>query len=437
MATINLSENNDVIIPTNDDTTYRGLKGNDTYILVSQENSSSISVVDTEGENVIQLPEWSKIKSIVVAKTALKITCDDMTVFTINGADKFSYDVGGNITSNSIGSIKTFTEFVDIFELTPPSTGTVNKSTNKIVYEDTFRVLYEVKVQEEDNGNKYYLNNELSPSLSLKSGEKYVFDLNDASASNHPLSISETKNGIHADGSTVTDGIKFYAKGYEKTETEFSSLFSPEGNLENAFMVFEPSEDDTVLYYYCLFHDGMANDAKILIDNYVEEVKEVLPTAIKVQSNSSSDYTITSQSLSDADPILTLERGKTYEFDVSSPGHPFWIKTEQINGTSDGYSQGITNNGISNGKLTFTVPSDAPSKLYYSCQIHSGMTGVINIVDKGMNETIISSSSSDSGGSNDTGSSGGSATPSYGYNVDLDVFNGYDQGVIFTPSFDM
>jgi ribosomal protein L31 len=181
----------------------------------------------------------------------------------------------------------------------------------------------------------------------------------------------------------------------------------------------------------------MANDAKILIDNYVEEVKEVLPTAIKVQSNSSSDYTITSQSLSDADPILTLERGKTYEFDVSSPGHPFWIKTEQINGTSDGYSQGITNNGISNGKLTFTVPSDAPSKLYYICQIHSGMTGVINIVDKGMNETIISSSSSDSGGSNDTGSSGGSATPSYGYNVDLDVFNGYDQGVIFTPSFDM
>ena len=48
---------------------------------------------------------------------------------------------------------------------------------------------------------------------------KYVFDLNDASASNHPLSISETKNGIHADGSTVTNGIKFYAQGYEKTES--------------------------------------------------------------------------------------------------------------------------------------------------------------------------------------------------------------------------
>ena len=118
MTTLNLSSNNDIIIPTNDGTTYRGLSGNDTYILVSQKDSSSVSIIDTEGSNVIQLPEWSKIKSIVVAKTALKITCDNMTVFTINGADKFSYDIGGNTTSNSLGTIKTFSEFVEIFELT-------------------------------------------------------------------------------------------------------------------------------------------------------------------------------------------------------------------------------------------------------------------------------------------------------------------------------
>jgi len=84
--------------------------------------------------------------------------------------------------------------------LTPPSSGTVNASTNKIVYDDAFRTLYEVTVKKEDNGNKYYLNNELSPDLALSSGEKYVFDLNDATASNHPLSISETKNGTHNEG---------------------------------------------------------------------------------------------------------------------------------------------------------------------------------------------------------------------------------------------
>ena len=429
MATINLSSNNDVIIPTNDNTDYRGLAGDDTYILISQKSSTSVSIIDTEGNNVIQLPEWSKIKSIVAAKTALKITCDDMTVFTINGADKFSYDIGGNLTSNSLGNIKTFTEFVNIFNLTPPSSGTVNASTNKIVFDDDFRTLYEVTVKKEDNGNKYYLNNELSPDLALSSGEKYVFDLNDATASNHPLSISETKNGTHNEGVSISEGINYFIKGYSKTEQEFSSSFSSDNSLENAFVVFEPSSDDTVLYYYCLFHSGMANDAKILIDNYVEKIPEIVATSIAVQSVGASDYSFTTQGLQANDPILTLERGKTYEFEVSAQGHPFWIKTDQISGSSSQYNDGITNNGLSNGKLIFTVPSDAPSTLYYICQIHSNMTGVINIVDNN-NGTIIETSSSNSDSSS-------ASPPSYGYSLDIELAFSNDQDFIPTSGYDI
>ena len=429
MATINLSSNNDVIIPTNDNTDYRGLAGDDTYILISQKSSTSVSIIDTEGNNVIQLPEWSKIKSIVAAKTALKITCDDMTVFTINGADKFSYDIGGNLTSNSLGNIKTFTEFVNIFNLTPPSSGTVNASTNKIVFDDAFRTLYEVTVKKEDNGNKYYLNNELSPDLALSSGEKYVFDLNDATASNHPLSISETKNGTHNEGVSISEGINYFIKGYSKTEQEFSSSFSSDNSLENAFVVFEPSSDDTVLYYYCLFHSGMANYAKILIDNYVEKIPEIVATSIAVQSVGASDYSFTTQGLQANDPILTLERGKTYEFEVSAQGHPFWIKTDQISGSSSQYNDGITNNGLSNGKLIFTVPSDAPSTLYYICQIHSNMTGVINIVDNN-NGTIIETSSSNSDSSS-------ASPPSYGYSLDIELAFSNDQDFIPTSGYDI
>ena len=429
MATINLSSNNDVIIPTNDNTDYRGLAGDDTYILISQKSSTSVSIIDTEGNNVIQLPEWSKIKSIVAAKTALKITCDDMTVFTINGADKFSYDIGGNLTSNSLGNIKTFTEFVNIFNLTPPSSGTVNASTNKIVFDDAFRTLYEVTVKKEDNGNKYYLNNELSPDLALSSGEKYVFDLNDATASNHPLSISETKNGTHNEGVSISEGINYFIKGYGKTEQEFSSSFSSDNSLENAFVVFEPSSDDTVLYYYCLFHSGMANDAKILIDNYVEKIPEIVATSIAVQSVGASDYSFTTQGLQANDPVLTLERGKTYEFEVSAQGHPFWIKTDQISGSSSQYNDGITNNGLSNGKLIFTVHSDAPSTLYYICQIHSNMTGVINIVDNN-NGTIIETSSSNSDSSS-------ASPPSYGYSLDIELAFSNDQDFIPTSGYDI
>ena len=426
MAIINLSSNNDIIIPTNDNTDYRGLAGDDTYILVSQKSSASVSIIDTEGNNVIQLPEWSKIKSIVVAKTALKITCDDMTVFTINGADKFSYDVGGNTTNNSLGTIKTFSEFVAIFELTAPSSGTVNKDTNKIIYDDEFRTLYEVKVKKEDDGNKYYLNNELSPDLALSSGEKYVFDLNDETASNHPLSISETKNGIHNDGTSVGSGINYYLKGDSVTEQEFSSSFSVDTSLENAFVVFEPSSSDTLLYYYCLFHGGMANDAKILVDNYVEKIPEVVATSIAVQNVGASDYNFTVKGVQANDPTLTLERGKTYEFDVSAQGHPFWIKTDQVTGSSSQYNEGITNNGLSSGKLTFAVPSDAPSTLYYICQIHGNMTGIIKIVDNNDNGTILGNNNS-----------GNTSTPSYGYSLDLELAFGNDQDFIPTSGYDI
>ena len=427
MATLNLTSSNDIIIPTNDNTDYRGLGGDDTYILVSQKNSTSVSIIDTEGNNVIQLPEWSKIKSILVAKTALKITCDDMTVFTINGADKFSYDIGGNLTSNSLGTIKTFTEFVEIFNLTPPSSGTVNAATNKIVFEDSFKTLYEVTVKKEDNGNKYYINGELSPDLSLSSGEKYVFDLNDPTASNHPLSISETKNGIHNEGVSVSEGINYFIKGYSKTEQDFSSSFSPDKNLENAFVVFEPSSSDTILYYYCLFHNGMANDAKITIDNYIEASQQIIPINIKVQNNGASDYTITSQSLSGNDPTLTLERGKTYEFDIETSNHPFEIKQ---NGSQDLYSMGIINNGIANGKLTFTVPNDAPSLLYYICKFHSGMTGTINIVDDNSNGSIVTVNSSDSDSSS-------TSPPIYGYSSELDLVFDSNQDFMITSGYDL
>lgn len=39
-------------------------------------------------------------------------------------------------------------------------------------------------------------------------------------------------------------------------------------------------------------------------------------------------------------------------------GHPFLIKTTQITGTANTYSTGVTNNGASNGTLTFVVPTN-------------------------------------------------------------------------------
>ena len=95
-----------------------------------------------------------------------------------------------------------------------------------------------------------------------------------------------------------------------------------------------------------------------------------------VTSSGQSSFVINGQS----NPGLKLTRGHTYTFDVDAPGHPFWIKTVQETGTDNLFDLGVTNNGISTGTLTFTVPPSAPSPLYYQCQFHDPMTGVLTIV---------------------------------------------------------
>ena len=396
---LNFSENNDVIVPTVDGTTYRGQSGDDTYILTSN-NNAKIDIVDTDGNNTVQLPEWSKINSIVFTSDAVRLTCDDMTVFTINGADKFSYDIGGNKTNNEIGKIFTFSEFANLFGTEIPETGQVSISDDKIVYDDALAELLNVEVKKEDSGNKFYINDELSPDLNFLSNKTYVFDQNDETTSKHPLSISITKNGVHEEGSSIQN-IKFFANGYNKSEDEYSTIFSNDENFDNAFVVYSPSLDDNLLYYYCLFHSGMANDAKILIDGFEEET---ITTSLDISNNGASDFLISNKN----DPTLTLERGKTYEFDVNSPGHPFWIKTISSSGTGNSYMDGISNNGTSNGVIKFKVPQDAPDQLYYNCQFHSSMNGIINIVDNNSSGVIVTDTSSNS-------NTGGG----YGYGYDL------------------
>lgn len=96
-----------------------------------------------------------------------------------------------------------------------------------------------------------------------------------------------------------------------------------------------------------------------------------------VTSSGQGSYVINGQ----PNPELKLTRGTTYTFDVVVGGHPFWIKTAPETGTSSLYDTGVTNNGASPGVVTFKVPSNAPSPLYYQCQFHEPMNGVLTLVD--------------------------------------------------------
>ena len=103
-----------------------------------------------------------------------------------------------------------------------------------------------------------------------------------------------------------------------------------------------------------------------------------------IDAPSSSYYRIDGTDVPDSpaqNPTLILIRGFTYEFVVNASGHPFWIKTTQTTGTNDGYPA-AGGNGTQSGQIFLTVPMNAPNILYYICQYHGSMTGIINIYDQ-------------------------------------------------------
>ena len=95
---------------------YRGLSGDDTYF-VSQliPKNTKLSITDTDGTNIIQVPANTYVDKSLFTKNAARLTLEDGREITINSADKFSYNIGGNVTNGTKGTDLTFSEFAEIF----------------------------------------------------------------------------------------------------------------------------------------------------------------------------------------------------------------------------------------------------------------------------------------------------------------------------------
>ena len=132
MATINHSSGADIIVPNNNGTTYRGLGGDDTYILSNSiAANAAITIVDTSGANKIQLVDGLSISSSKFAADAVQLTLSNGAVVTINGASNFSYELGGNATSGVSGSTNTLSAFASTMGVdTLPSSGSTAGSSD-------------------------------------------------------------------------------------------------------------------------------------------------------------------------------------------------------------------------------------------------------------------------------------------------------------------
>ena len=133
--TINYSSDNDIIIPTQHNTTYRGLGGDDTYIITQAiGDEAKINIVDTEGTNIIQLTEGLSILSSKFASTAFQIILSNNAEITINSSHKNLYEIGGNVTNGLIVDQNSYEDFIVYFGLNSlPSIKSIKGSTNVII----------------------------------------------------------------------------------------------------------------------------------------------------------------------------------------------------------------------------------------------------------------------------------------------------------------
>lgn len=75
--------------------------GDDTYLISNDllPAGTNLTISDALGNNSVQLASGLKIASSQVANSALKLTLDTGATVTILGANKFTYDVGGNTSA--------------------------------------------------------------------------------------------------------------------------------------------------------------------------------------------------------------------------------------------------------------------------------------------------------------------------------------------------
>jgi len=132
-GTLNFNAGENIIILDGQAKNYRGLEGDDTYF-VSQllPKSGKVSITDTEGTNTIQIPYNTYVDKTLFTKNAARLTLEDGREITINSADKFSYNVGGNVTNGTAGVDLTYTEFArsfgvaDILDSSGAQTGVIS-----------------------------------------------------------------------------------------------------------------------------------------------------------------------------------------------------------------------------------------------------------------------------------------------------------------------
>ena len=115
-GTQNFNAGDNVIVADGQAKTLRGLDGDDTYFISNLlPEKSSTTIIDTSGINTIQIPSNTQVTKSQWAKDTVRLTFEDSRVITVNNADTYSYNLGGNVTNGEVGTDLSFSDFARTF----------------------------------------------------------------------------------------------------------------------------------------------------------------------------------------------------------------------------------------------------------------------------------------------------------------------------------
>lgn len=107
---------NDINILSSADAAIVGAGAGDDLYIISPGNlpssAQAITVSDNDGNNKLQLIGGLTIASSKVAATALQLVLSNGATINVNGANTFTFEMGGNPLLGTPGVVKTFAEFV-------------------------------------------------------------------------------------------------------------------------------------------------------------------------------------------------------------------------------------------------------------------------------------------------------------------------------------
>ena len=196
----------------------------------------------------------------------------------------------------------------------------------------------------------------------------YYYSQNDDSAGGS-ISVSSASTTAYTVTVVSSSAGTQYTSGWATTP---SPTYVPGvSGAESTFAA--PNNAPNTLYYYCGNHSGMGG-AINMVSGPVSSTFAVTVQSVSYGYSSSDKYFIDGTQQA----TISLVRGKTYTFNNNASGnHPMYITTSS-DGATYNYPPGGWNDGSST--VTFVVPMDAPSTLYYKCNNHNGMGGTINIL---------------------------------------------------------